>query len=481
MAEKLVGKFAAIAVLSIFLFVAAAMILNMIHERKLYQEKAVEDIAASVSGVQMVLGPVLVIPYKVSVNTRDPQTKEMTRVIQERSYYMLPQELSVSADITVTPRKLGIYQAQLYAGKLNLSGSFGKIDLENVQNMRGFVAFDEPYFVLSIGDTRGINAISSLILNHKPFEFKEGILNSGLGKGVHVPVSVDALKLSEHNKFTFDLDLQGTQSLSVIPVGRKSDLSLKSNWPHPNFLGNTLPQTRDISTDGFSAEWQSSWFATNINDMFGDAKVPDLRYETLPAFSVSMVETVDQYQLNERSVKYAVLFIGLTFISFLIFEMMAQLKIHPVQYTLVGASLVMFYLLLLALSEHIGFDLAYALAALASSGLIGFYLCSVLKGVKRGASFAMGLLGLYGLLFLILHSEDMALLFGALLLFMILAGLMLLTRKVDWYQVAASPNMEVLKKKAFNTHRSEVKAPVVQQERKGVEMEGRQSVIDDEK
>ena len=456
MRGKWISKIVMIAILGFMLLVAATMILNTIHERKQYQEKAVEDIAASMSGSQRILGPVLVIPYKVFVNVRDPQTKETSRVIHDRIFYVLPQELSVAGDVNVTPRKLGIYQAQLYSGKFDLSGRFGKVDLEGIREKRGFASFDEPYFVVSVSDTRGISGVSSFALNDQMFELKEGVLNSQLGKGVHVPVSVDALARSEHNSFKFELNLQGTQSLSIIPLGRKSDFALQSNWAHPNFLGNTLPQTREISDKGFNAHWKSSWFATNINDQFGDAKVPDLRYDNLPAFSVSLVETVDQYQLNERSVKYAILFIGLTFIGFLIFEMMAQLKIHPVQYTLVGASLMMFYLLLLALSEHIGFNLAYALAALASSGLIGIYLCSVLKGIKRGASFAVGLLGLYGLLFLILHSEDMALLFGALLLFMILAGLMLLTRKIDWYQIAGASNGVGFRRKQFdaNQHNS---------------------------
>ena len=466
MTEKLVGKLVAIGILGMALFIAATLILSMIHERGRYQEKAVEDIAASVSGAQMILGPILVIPYKVSVSVRDPETKEMSRAIQERSYYILPQDFGVEGDVSVAPRKLGIYQAQLYSGQFKFSGFFGKIDLDAIRDLRGFVAFDKPYFIISISDTRGIMNVSSFTLNnaHKGFDLMEGVLNSHLGKGMHIPVDIDAIKLSEYNHFKFEMSLQGTQSLSIVPVGRKSALTLQSNWPHPNFLGNTLPQAHEISAQGFNAQWQSSWFATNINDLFGNAKAPEMRYASFPAFSVSMVETVDQYQLNERAVKYALLFIGLMFISFLIFEVMAQLKIHPVQYTLVGASLIMFYLLLLALSEHIGFDFAYAFASLVSSGLIGFYLCSVLRGVKRGGSFAVGLLGLYGLLFLILHSEDMALLFGAFLLFIILAGLMLLTRKVDWYQVTASPHVGAFKKKAFNTRKSEVKSFVVQGE-----------------
>ncbi|MGL4668380.1 MAG: inner membrane CreD family protein, partial [Saezia sp.] len=190
MGEKLIGKIIAITILAIFLFIAAIMIKSTVHERQEYQREVVESIAASVSGSQRILGPVLVVPYKVSVNVRDPETKELSRMIQERSYYMLPQDLSVTGDVTVTPRKLGIYQTQLYSGKFNLNGSFGKINLEAVQDIRGFVAFGEPYFVLSVGDTRGINGVSTFIFNYKPFEFKEGILDSGLGKGMHVPVSV---------------------------------------------------------------------------------------------------------------------------------------------------------------------------------------------------------------------------------------------------------------------------------------------------
>ncbi len=220
-----------------------------------------------------------------------------------------------------------------------------------------------------------------------------------------------------------------------MPLGRSSELRLQSNWPHPNFLGNFLPDERKITERGFSARWRSTWFANNINSAFHyDDGILD--EDKLPAFSASLIEPVDHYQLTERAVKYAVLFIGLTFMAFFLFETLTGLRVHPIQYLLVGAALVLFYLILLAFSEHLGFAVAYLLAGIACSGLIAFYLSAVLRGKLRGALFAASLLLLYGVLYLLLQSEDNALALGAGLLFAILAGIMLLTRKLDWYRVA---------------------------------------------
>ena len=438
-----------IMVLGLMLLAATGMILGVIDDRERYQRSAIYDIANSLSGEQQVLAPVLVIPYKAYVNRYEPDSRRTVREVQERHYYVLPQTLDVKAQMSVTSRKLGIYQAQLYTGPLHLSGSFGKVDVQEIENLSGFDSLGQPYFVVSISDPRGIVDVPSFILDGESLDLKEGVSTSQLDKGMHIPVSFEALSASDESRFDLTFTLQGTQKLSVVPVGRQSTMALSSDWPHPNFLGNTLPKEHDISEQGFSAQWQSSWFATNINDSFGNATVPNLRYNDLPAFSVTMIETVDQYQLNERSVKYAVLFISLTFIGFLIFEFMTKVSIHPVQYTMVGASLVMFYMLLLALSEHIGFNLAYLVATLASCGVIGVYLCSVLKSVTRGLSFTGGLLGLYALLFLIMQLEEMALLLGTLLLFVILALLMLLTRKVDWYQNTSLSNGSDTKKQGL--------------------------------
>ncbi len=204
-------------------------------------------------------------------------------------------------------------------------------------------------------------------------------------------------------------------------------------------MGSFLPVERQVSQSGFTAQWESSWFANNLGVEFQEVmdSGSDKRLADLPQFSTSLIETVDQYQLNQRSVKYALLFIGLTFLAFFLIEVLQQVRVHLVQYALVGIALVMFYVLLLALSEHIGFDAAYLLASAACVGQIGVYLAAILGSWPRGAGLASLLAALYAVLFGLLQSEDNALLLGSLLLFGVLTLVMMLTRNLDWFAMTA--------------------------------------------
>lgn len=441
--DKWLAKGLSVFIITLVLYLSTTMILNMIEEREAYQETVIQDVARSTSGSQRVVGPVLVIPYTIGVDVTEVTELERGESMSSRrrsssreyTYYMLPQDLKIQANAQVVPRKLGVYQAQVYTSTFSVSGSFEAIDSKVIAGGQENIIIGKPYLVFSISDTRGVLNSPTLVFNGKEMDFKPGVVRPEFMSGLHVPISAGMLSSAKDNTFNFDIVLQGSENLSVVPIGRNTTFALQSNWPHPSFVGDTLPQGHEITSAGFNAHWQSSWLANNINDKFGLDTVPDFSRLNTPTFSVKMIETVDQYQLNARSVKYAILFIGLTFIGFIVFELQARLRIHPIQYLLVGAALVMFYLLLLALSEQIGFGKAYAVAALASCGLIGVYLCSILKGLKRGAGFTIGLLLLYGLLYIILNSEGMALLFGSVLLFVVLAIIMLVTRKVDWYEV----------------------------------------------
>ncbi len=434
-------KIITIAVLAVILLIPVAMVRELIDERTSYKQSVVEQIANSSSGAQKIIGPILAIPFQeTTTEIIDPENPKKTRqVTKEYVRYIIPQNLKINADAKVQSKKLGIYQAQQYNSALNFSGSF---DIEAIQKSLTIknIKLLDPYIIISISDNRGIMAANNFKLNDKDYTFKEGGNSKTFANGIHIPLTIDDIKsLDDKNKFSFELKLQGTQSLSVAPLGRNSEFSLESDWKHPSFIGNILPVNHKISEKGFSANWQSSGLSNNISSLFQNSLFAQESYadhfSEIPLFSVNMIETVDEYQLNERAVKYAILFIGLTFMAFLIFETVAHIRVHPVQYTLVGFALVLFYLILLAFSEHIGFNQAYLYAALASSILIGLYLCSVLKGIVRGLSFTIGLLALYGLLFMILQSEDFALMMGASLLFIVLAAIMLITRKVDWYEL----------------------------------------------
>ncbi|MGY3895089.1 cell envelope integrity protein CreD [Aeromonas enterica] len=428
--------------LSLLLMVPVQSIMELNRERQAYRSQAIHSIMASSSGPQRLLGPVVVQPYTRTV-TVEQDGKRFERKLQLYRY-LLPEQLDVRASMEVTPRKLGIYQAQVYHTRLSLSGRLptelngkalisGEPDL-TVDGADPALVAGKPYLSLVLSDARGINSVPELQLGEQRIPFTPGaLLGDGLA-GIHAPLN--SLPI-EGDAFHIELDLQGMNELEVVPLGQDSKLQLSGNWPHPNFIGDFLPGSRTLTARGFDASWQSSWFATDMESRFN--RMMKGADGDLPAFSVSLVQPVDHYQLNERAAKYALLFIGLTFLSFFMFELLRGLRVHPIQYALVGMGLAIFYLLLLALTEHLGFGWAYLIAALASVTLNGFYLSHVLGGPKQGLGFA-ALLGLvYAILFGLLQAQEIALLLGALLLFAILALVMVLTRKLDWYRVMGNP------------------------------------------
>ncbi|MFM5296092.1 cell envelope integrity protein CreD [Aeromonas veronii] len=417
--------------LSLLLMVPVQSIMELNRERQIYRNQAIQSIIASSSGPQRLMGPVIVQPYTRSV-TVEQDGKRFVR--QEQTYhYLLPEQLDVQATMEVTPRKLGIYQAQVYQTRLSLSGRLPTA--AQLQESAPLAGDDElvagkPYLSLVLSDARGINSVPELQLGTQRIPFAPGARLGDALAGIHAPI--DSLP-QQDGTFHLELNLQGMNTLDIVPLGKESTLQLAGNWPHPNFIGDFLPGSRTLSPQGFEANWQTSWFASDMETRFN--RMMNGGDSHLSTFSVSLVQPVDHYQLNERAAKYALLFIGLTFISFFMFELLKGLRVHPIQYALVGMGLAIFYLVLLALTEHLGFGWAYLVAALASVLLNGVYLSHVLGGPKQGIGFA-ALLGLvYAILYSLLQAEEIALLLGALLLFATLALIMLLTRKLDWYQV----------------------------------------------
>ncbi|MGT3282005.1 cell envelope integrity protein CreD [Yersinia enterocolitica] len=443
-------KIAALLGLILLMMIPKEMLLNVINERSGYRQSVVDKVSDSTSRAQKILGPLIVVPYSEWIETEVDGKKQGQRVNRHR--YLLPEVMTVTGAPDVEVRQLGIYQAQVYQGELYFHGQFESSSLDDLD--REGVTIGTPSLVLALSDSRGIQQISPLSLGNAKINFEPGAFLGRTAQGVHAPLTIEQVRQGKFD-VNFKLTLAGTNSLSVVPVGRSSELTLQSNWQHPNFVGEFLPLQRKVDEKGFRAHWSSNWLANSMNINFSGDNVR-FDFDQLPAFTTSLIEPVDHYQLTERAIKYAILFIGLTFFSFFLFESLTSLRVHPIQYLLVGAALVLFYLMLLAFSEHLGFTLAYIIASLSCSMLIAIYLSAVLGGWLRGALFASGLLLLYGVLFGLLQSEDNALLLGAGLLFIILAAVMLLTRRLDWYQVA-SPQRLTGQKSAESTD-SEQKA-----------------------
>ena len=424
--QILTHKTTLLLLLSLLLMLPMQWILDLNQERQAYRRQAIEKIMGSASGPQRLIGPILVQPFVREVMLNDG--KEWKRHQERLLRYSLPQRLDAQIGMEVTPRHLGIYQAQVYQSVITLSGTLGT---QSDWQVPDDAVAETPYLSLALSDARGISQIPAVTLAGKSREVVPGARLGQLA-GVHVPLTV-----GEGGNFEVKLALQGMESIALVPIGRDSSLTLAGNWPHPSFLGDFLPTSREVNSAGFTARWQTSWFATDM-----ESRLPSLiegQSETLPAFTTSLVQPVDHYQQNERSAKYALLFIGLTFLAVVMGELLRGLRIHPIQYALVGMSLVIFYLVLLALTEQIGFTPAYLLASLACVLLNGAYLSQSLGGARAGLAFAGLQALLYGVLYGLLQAEDLALLLGALLLLLILALVMMLTRKFDWYALSREP------------------------------------------
>lgn len=405
------------------------MVRELINERADYRSEVVDAIEQSTSGSQKLAGPLIAIPITETL-TRIENQKEVN---YQRSwvYYWLPESLAVAGKQTVESRRVGIYSGQVWHNVLQIKASFDPLRLAALRKTN--IVLGQPRLVVSVGDARGIGAIHAPEVNGNVLSVEPGLGISGDGAGIHMPMPA----LAEDNKpleIAFSLDLNGTGEFSLVPLGRNSELQLTSNWPHPGFLGSFLPTQREVSAAGYRAHWQSSWFANDMGSYFKDDM--EIPWSRLPAFSADVMSLADQYQLTDRATKYAILLIGLTFMAFFVFESLTRRPLHPMQYLLVGLSLVLFYLVLLALSEHIGFTAAWLAASLSGAVMNGIYLQAVLRGWRNSLLFVAALLLLDGVMWFLLHSEDSALLLGTGVLALALSVLMFLTRRVDWYALS---------------------------------------------
>lgn len=405
------------------------MVRELINERADYRSEVVDAIEQSTSGSQKLAGPLIAIPITETL-TRMENQKEVN---YQRSwvYYWLPESLAVAGKQTVESRRVGIYSGQVWHNALQIKASFDPLRLAALRKTN--IVLGQPRLVVSVGDARGIGAIHAPEVNGNVLSVEPGLGISGDGAGIHMPMPA----LAEDNKpleIAFSLDQNGTGEFSLVPLGRNSELQLTSNWPHPGFLGSFLPTQREVSAAGYRAHWQSSWFANDMGSYFKDDM--EIPWSRLPAFSADVMSLADQYQLTDRATKYAILLIGLTFMAFFVFESLTRRPLHPMQYLLVGLSLVLFYLVLLALSEHIGFTAAWLAASLSGAVMNGIYLQAVLRGWRNSLLFVAALLLLDGVMWFLLHSEDSALLLGTGVLALALSVLMFLTRRVDWYALS---------------------------------------------
>lgn len=413
----------------LLLLVPLMLVGNLISERENYRNEVENTLRQSTSGPQQLVGPLIAIPV-----TEVYYKQEEAKKVEYKKRYMhfiLPETLLVEGNQHVQTRNIGIYDGQIWNTELNIKAQFTTEKLAELQGET--MTLGKPFIVVGVGDARGIGAVSISKINGETLSIEPGAGVYGALSGIHIPLTDNALA-AKTVSLEMSLNLAGTGSFAVVPVGRNSEMTLNSNWPHPSFMGNYLPVKHEISASGFQANWKSSWFANNLAGWFNDNEIPE--WSAIPAFSVTVATPADQYQLTDRAIKYAILLIALTFMAFFVFETLTGLRLHPMQYLLVGLALVLFYLVLLALSEHVGFTPAWIIASLVGALMNGVYLQAVLKSWKRSGLFVLALLGLDVVMWFLLRSEESALLLGSAVLALALFAVMYLTRHFDWYSLS---------------------------------------------
>jgi inner membrane protein len=425
---KLALKLLVIGVVTGVILIALAMVNGTITDRQKYRDEAVKSIEASYAGPQTVIGPVLVRPYKQTIVTMEDGEKGVKRRVEHVAALTatsFPHVLNVRGKLTPTERRHGLYTVTVYELAGHLEGSVEIVPLQAT----GQVEWDEPYLAMSVEDVRGIVGTPTVVVNGASETMLQGA-ESTMGWQPNLRVPLRGMKeLNGHLEFAIDMDLAGTEQLSVAPVGDSNHVELSSTWRSPLFAGRFLPRTREVGGNGFSAAWDVSSLATGTQVQMESNPV-----KQIDLMNVSLLTPIDPYKLSDRATKYGILFVVLTFGGFFLFEMMKELPIHPVQYLLVGFGLAIFFLLLVSFSEHMAFALSYLIASAACIGLLTFYLSHVLRSVTRGVAFGVMLTALYGAVYGLLISDDNALILGSLMLFAVLAVVMVVTRKVDWYK-----------------------------------------------
>ena len=427
--QTVTAKVLGIGVLALLMTIPLMQVSGLVSERQQLRETAIAQIAQGWGGQQVLGGPVLTVPTLSQVAVAENQPPQ-TRAGSES---MLADTLKMDAALDVQTRSYGIYTAPVFVSTVKLDAQFRVEDL--VQFRRASNSQwqgSKAELRLPIGDLRGLQEVSELRINGKSARFDSSANHVGPWSNVVVPIDLDALA-GQPIDIEITLKLAGTESLQLLPLARSTDVTMRAPWRDPSFIGAALPVEHRVGAKGFSAHWH----LLDLNRSYGQnwADAGDSMDKTLQAstFGVQLYQPVDVYQRNVRAGKYGLLFIAMTFVAFFLFEILKRLRVHPVQYLLVGAALATFYVVLLALSEQIGFGPAYALAAAAVALIVGGYATAVLHARRAGLLLG-GVLGLiYAMLYGLIAAEQYALLIGALVLLVMVALMMYLTRRIDWY------------------------------------------------
>jgi inner membrane protein len=423
--ESIGARLLIIALLSLVLLIPSLMIQSLISEREGRRNEAFVEVSQKWGAQQIISGPILTVPYKAYFkNTND----ELQTVINFAHF--LPEDLTINTTMQPEIRNRGIYEIVLYNASAGFKGYFNRPDFSEWKIPQSDILWEDAFIAIGFTDMKCIKDLITIRFNNEDIPANPGVeTNDVIESGMNARVHLNA-EARQYN-FSFSINLNGSEGLYFTPVGKLTNSQVASAWKDPSFLGEYLPDTRSVTEQGFAAHWKILHLNRNFPQKWIGERYKINKY----SFGVNLLLPVNEYQKTMRTAKYAIMFIGLTFLSFFMIELLNRKILHPIQYLLIGFALLIFYTLLLSFSEHLLFQYAYLIAAIGIITLITAYTKSVLRSNRQTLLIFGILLLLYGYLYVILQLQDFALLMGSIGLFLILAVIMFLTRKIDWFAV----------------------------------------------
>ncbi len=435
--ESLTMRSIIIAVLALVMLIPLGLVGSVVTERDYRYRSVLAEIAGTWGEPQMLLAPVVVVPYTETivieerVTDDDGKSRLSQREIQhQRVAHFLPKNLDINVQLVDEIRQRGIFESLVYRATVDISAGFSAFDVNSLSPDISQIHWDKAWLAVGLSDTRAINSVTDFQWNNTTHELAPGTRLQYLPSGFHAPLDdMSSSTKQRSNSLRLTMNINGSGSFSFAPLGETTQVEISSSWPHPSFQGDALPDNRNISADGFTASWTVPHLARNYPQRWSSThgEVDLFQFSA----GVSMFEPVSLYSRVTRAVKYGLLFIGLTFLTLFIFEMSIDRRLHIVQYALIGVALSLFFLVLLSLSEHMRFIQAYASAALLTIAMITGYTWVVLRSIARASLVLVMLLALYAVLYSLLQLEDYALLTGTALLVFVVMVLMFVTRNIQ--------------------------------------------------
>ncbi|MEJ6979045.1 cell envelope integrity protein CreD [Pedobacter sp. P351] len=434
--ESVLIKLILIGILTLLLLIPFSWIQDLIRERQERQVEVIKEISDKWSGSQVLEGPVMVLPYKTLVKQKDTTGKISYKDLVT-NIYILPETLNIIS--TVEPEILhrGIFDAVVYNTKIRVNGRFSPLELKKSGIDPKMILWDKVKLDIGLSDLKGLKNNPVIKLGNTSYPVEPDFTSLNLFKNNLIILPDLSTQQSTAHNFSFDLDLRGSSELNFMHLGKTTTVKIDGKWDNPSFTGRYLPEDRKITKNRFTATWKMPYF----NRPFPQQWVEENAVMHTPAalntknseatFGVKFILPVDQYQKTMRSAKYAILIILLTFISLFFTELLNKRKVHLLQYVLIGAAMSIYYTLLLSFSEQVGFNAAYLIASVATVVLVGIFMGSLLKNKKTALIFSGILSVFYCFIFVIIQLQDLALLFGSVGLFIIVAVMMYLSAKID--------------------------------------------------